>query len=55
MSGPLRVEREEALLTLTLDRPDVLNAIDEELTSALASALIDAAGDPRVRAVVITC
>lgn len=54
MSGPLRVEREDGLLTLTLDRPDVLNAIDEELTRELASALLDAAGDARVRAVVIT-
>lgn len=54
MSGPLRVEREDALLVLTLDRPDVLNAIDEDLTRALASALMDAAGDARVRAVVIT-
>ena len=53
MSGPLRVDREDALLTLTLDRPDVLNAIDEELTRALASALLDAAGDAHVRAVVI--
>ena len=53
MSGPLRVEREDALAILTLDRPDVLNAIDEQLTGALASALVDAAADATIRAVVI--
>ncbi|MEX2046288.1 MAG: enoyl-CoA hydratase-related protein [Chloroflexota bacterium] len=52
--APLRVERDGALTVITLDRPDVLNAFDEALTSALSAAIIDAAGDPSVRAVVIT-
>lgn len=54
MSGPLGIERDGGLAVLTLDRPEVLNAIDEELTAALASALLDAASDATVRAVVIT-
>jgi 2-(1,2-epoxy-1,2-dihydrophenyl)acetyl-CoA isomerase len=52
--SPLRVEREGAVAILTLDRPDVLNAINEPLTEALAAAVDDVARDSSVRAVVIT-
>ena len=52
--APLRVERDGALSVITLDRPDVLNAFDETLTSALSAAIFDTAGDASVRAVVIT-
>jgi len=51
---PLRLEREGALAVITLDRPDVLNAFDEALTAALATAVDDVATDAGVRAVVIT-
>ena len=54
MSGPLRLERDGALAVITLDRPDVLNAFDEALTSALALATGEVAADAAVRAVVIT-
>ena len=54
MPEPLRVEREAALAVITLDRPDVLNAFDEALTSALARAVDECAADSAVRAVVIT-
>ena len=54
MSGPLRLERDGALAVITLDRPEVLNAFDEALTSALAIATRDVAADAAVRAVVIT-
>ncbi|MDQ6859193.1 MAG: enoyl-CoA hydratase-related protein [Chloroflexota bacterium] len=54
MSAPLQVERDGAVAILTLDRPDALNAFNEPLTEALATALMDAAGDPAVRCVVIT-
>ncbi len=54
MSGPLRLERDGALAVITLDRPEVLNAFDEALTSALATAIDAVATDPAVRAVVIT-
>jgi len=54
VSGPLRLERDGALAVITLDRPEVLNAFDEALTSALALAIDEVAADARVRAVVIT-
>jgi enoyl-CoA hydratase len=38
---------------LTLNRPDVLNALSTELVEALWSALGEASGDPSVRVVVI--
>lgn len=47
-------ERVGALAIFTLDRPDVLNAIDETLTSELAAQLQGCAVDASVRAVVIT-
>jgi len=54
VSGPLRLERDGALAVITLDRPEVLNAFDEALTSALALAISEVAADATVRAVVIT-
>jgi 2-(1,2-epoxy-1,2-dihydrophenyl)acetyl-CoA isomerase len=45
--------REGGVLTITLNRPDVLNAFDAELHRAFAAALKDARAD-EVRAVVIT-
>jgi len=47
------VTREGAVMTLTLNRPEVLNAFTRALHSALADGLAQAA-DPAVRAVVIT-
>lgn len=52
MSEVLTV-REGAVLTITLNRPDVFNAFNRALHAALRSALEEAA-DPTVRAVVIT-
>jgi enoyl-CoA hydratase/carnithine racemase len=40
--------------TITLDRPDKLNAFNEALYDATADALIDAASDPDIAVVVIT-
>src|SRR3954454_15095546 len=45
--------RDGAVLTITLNRPDVFNAFNRALHTALRSAL-EAAADPNVRAVVIT-
>jgi 2-(1,2-epoxy-1,2-dihydrophenyl)acetyl-CoA isomerase len=45
--------RDGAVLTITLNRPDVFNAFNRALHAALAGALEEAA-DPEVRAVVIT-
>ena len=52
--SPVRAERDGAVLVLTLDRPDVLNAFDEAMTHALAAALGEAAADVSARAVVLT-
>jgi enoyl-CoA hydratase/carnithine racemase len=40
--------------TLTLDRPDALNAFNEALYDATAEALLDAAEDPGVAVVLLT-
>jgi 2-(1,2-epoxy-1,2-dihydrophenyl)acetyl-CoA isomerase len=45
--------RDGAVLTITLNRPDVLNAFNTEMHHALAGAL-EEARDPEVRAVVLT-
>jgi len=49
----VETSREGAVLTITLSRPDVLNAFNEAMHKALAAALKEAA-DPSVRAVVLT-
>ncbi|HZQ03189.1 MAG TPA: DUF4389 domain-containing protein [Gaiellaceae bacterium] len=49
----LATSRDGAVLTITLDRPEVLNALNAALHEALAAALAEAA-DPAVRAVVLT-
>ena len=46
-------ERDGAVLTITLNRPEVFNAFNAALHAALRGALEDAA-DPSIRAVVIT-
>ncbi len=45
--------REGAVLTITLNRPDVLNAFNRAMHARLAEAFVQAA-DPAVRAVVLT-
>src|SRR5205823_5268981 len=49
----VETSRDGAVLTITLNRPDVLNAFNRELHRALAAALKDAR-DGGVRAVVLT-
>jgi len=44
----------EGVCTITLDRSDVLNALNDTLTDELAQALKDASRDKEVRVVVIT-
>lgn len=39
MSAPVLVEREAGVTTVTLNRPDILNAIDGEMLEALVAAL----------------
>jgi 2-(1,2-epoxy-1,2-dihydrophenyl)acetyl-CoA isomerase len=49
----VETSREGAVLTITLNRPDVLNAFNAAMHEALGAALKDAR-DPEVRAVVLT-
>jgi 2-(1,2-epoxy-1,2-dihydrophenyl)acetyl-CoA isomerase len=49
----LRYEVSEGTAVLTLDRPDVLNAFNDELGHALLAAVEKAAGDEGVRCIVI--
>ena len=49
----VETSREGAVLTITLNRPEVLNAFNEAMHKALGVALKEA-GDPAVRAVVLT-
>ncbi|OPC83596.1 crotonase [Embleya scabrispora] len=50
----IRIEDADRVRTLTLDRPEALNAFNEALYDATADALIDAAADPAVAVVVLT-
>jgi 2-(1,2-epoxy-1,2-dihydrophenyl)acetyl-CoA isomerase len=50
----LRIDDNEGVRTLTLDRPDRLNTLTPALAKALHIALVDCTRDPGVRAVVLT-
>ncbi|MDT0201786.1 enoyl-CoA hydratase-related protein [Nocardioides sp. AE5] len=50
----LRVEDANRVRTVTLDRPEALNAFNEELYDATAEALLEAAADPGVAVVLLT-
>lgn len=51
---PVRTERRGAVLVVTLDRPEVRNAVDARTAEALEQAVDDAEADPGVRAIVLT-
>jgi enoyl-CoA hydratase len=50
----LMVERDAAVLIITLNRPKVLNALNAGTLTDLAQAIDEAAGDDAVRVVVVT-
>ena len=50
----LKVERKGATVVLTLHRPKALNAINQAMLEALATAIADIEGDHDVRCVVLT-
>jgi crotonobetainyl-CoA hydratase len=49
-----RVERQGAVLWITIDRPQVLNALDAATHAALADAFDTYAADPELRVAVLT-
>lgn len=50
----LQIDDDNRVRTLTLNRPEALNAFSEALYDATAEALLAAAGDPEVAVVLIT-
>ncbi len=54
MTDGLRLDVEGGIATLTLDRPEALNALTIPVKVALLDALATVAADPTIRAVVLT-
>jgi len=54
MSDVLLRAREDGIVTLTLHRPEKLNALDAELLGALAAAFEELARDASIRACILT-
>ncbi len=54
MSEPLRQERHDGIVILTLDRASRGNAIDVAMADALLGAALDCGSDTKVRAVILT-
>lgn len=53
MSGHVRIERADGVLTLTLDRPERKNALTQAMYRTLGEAIAGADEDPSVRAILI--
>ena len=53
MSKPVLVEKKASVALVTLNRPDVLNALDSKLLEALFEALQEVAADRSLRALVL--
>ena len=54
MPDTIALDRRGGALTIVLDRPEVMNAVDRRLGEELLAALRDAEADPDVRVVVLT-
>src|SRR5579864_5051288 len=54
-AGPVLLEtKQDGIATLVMNRPDRLNALNNELTNALNDALIRVASDSSIHVVVLT-
>src|SRR5438445_13804743 len=53
MSEPVLLHRDGPVATLTLNRPDVLNALDFAMVEALVARTADVADDDTLRVVVL--
>jgi len=55
MSDPvLRIEKDAGIATLTLDRPQAMNALSRQLRTEIAEAFAAAQADPEIRVVILT-
>ncbi|MFT5441776.1 MAG: enoyl-CoA hydratase [Myxococcota bacterium] len=54
MTEVVRSERNGAIATITLNRPETLNALDEALLLALEAAVLEVGKDDSVRALIVT-
>ena len=53
MSGPVLYEVLEQVAYITLNRPDKLNAMDDDLLAGVAQALAQASSDTQAKVVVM--
>ncbi len=53
-SSIIRVEKEEGVATVTLNRPEALNALSAELRSRIADSFDELQADPDVRVAILT-
>ncbi|MGH2349529.1 MAG: enoyl-CoA hydratase-related protein [bacterium] len=54
MGDTILLERREGVFTITLSRPDVLNAFNDQMSAEMQEALREAERDPAARCLVIT-
>lgn len=54
MADPLLIDHTDGVATLTLNRPEAMNALNVVLKEALRDALVELGTNPGVRAVVLT-
>ncbi|PWA09437.1 enoyl-CoA hydratase/isomerase family protein [Pueribacillus theae] len=54
MSDLLKVQKENGIAYLTMNRPDKLNALSKELVTFLIRALKDAEADEEIRAIILS-
>lgn len=54
MTELIRSEQQGAITVLTLNRPEVLNALDQDLLVSLGQAVTEVVGDDSVRALIVT-
>ncbi len=54
MAETITVDRSDGVMTITLNRPDVLNAVNEQMASELGETLRGASRDAAVRCLVLT-
>lgn len=50
----VRIDKQDGVAVITLNRPEAMNALSRALRAALVTALADVSADPAIRAVVLT-